>query len=532
MNLSSFLNYLWQIGLVCFSWVLCVQSRAAQHPIAESGLSISTPADSMQSRPHGREYSPWTQWSKCDLQQCEKKRFKVCHKPKNGQHCQNGPLLIQTKACKTRKCKGKKLPTLKRRAFGHHSIDDLYGGRSLLAEFFFTSWSRWTECYLKECKQYRWRFCDMYAVCGDKIHIQQKDCDGDYADLCMNYRFPLMAFSTPAPVPVDVPAADILSLNSEEEATLDDDELYNAYVETPTTTEATTSTTTPMMHRPGLVYSAVSYDPASETTTNQTCGVAPLAQTSKRSNIRTKIFGGAASVHGKWPWQVAILDNNYRHFCAGTLISNWVLTAAHCVLRKNTGKIHVKIGEHYAYRDEDSEQLYEPSRIVVHRHFNPRTIENDIAMLKIDDISWNDYAQPVCLPDADDDTKLLLDTTQCVVAGWGKRRSYARMGADVLHEAPVQVVDQQRCQEAYLGEHPILPRMMCAGSGPRAKGDTCEGDSGGPLMCQVRENGVAGPWRIFGVTSFGDSCGKDHKYGVYTRISSYLSWINHVMRLN
>lgn len=154
--------------------------------------------------------------------------------------------------------------------------------------------------------------------------------------------------------------------------------------------------------------------------------------------------------------------------------------------------------------------------------------ENDIALLKIDQVSLGSHAHPICLPEWLDDSELLAETTKCMVIGWGKRKPYSRFGADILHEAQVEIIPQHRCVAAYYGTHPITGKMMCAGSGSGrlGNGDTCEGDSGGPLMCQTEEDGA---WNVVGITSFGDSCGKRNKYGVYTRVSVFLPWIKNVI---
>lgn len=215
----------------------------------------------------------------------------------------------------------------------------------------------------------------------------------------------------------------------------------------------------------------------------------------------------------------------------------------------------IRLGEHNIYREEETEQLYQPARIVSHPHFNMHTIgtyrfrktyetlvlddstnlftlaENDIALIKISSsVRWGTHVHPACMPElADEDSELLDNTTRCMILGWGKRIPQAKYGSDVLREAEVDVISQTRCKEAYYGEHGITPRMMCAGSGRNGRSDTCEGDSGGPLLCQLgSDTGTPRPWKLFGVTSFGDSCGKKDKYGVYTKVSMYLDWIDKV----
>jgi secreted trypsin-like serine protease len=53
-----------------------------------------------------------------------------------------------------------------------------------------------------------------------------------------------------------------------------------------------------------------------------------------------------------------------------------------------------------------------------------------------------------------------------------------------------------------------------------------KGDSGGPLMKEYSD-GDNVPYRyLVGLTSFGAKCGTAGSPGVYTKITSYLDWIN------
>lgn len=73
----------------------------------------------------------------------------------------------------------------------------------------------------------------------------------------------------------------------------------------------------------------------------------------------------------------------------------------------------------------------------------------------------------------------------------------------------------------------IVESQMCAGNRGGGHQDTCQGDSGGPL--QVVTPGNICSFHIVGVTSFGKSCGIRNSPGVYTRVASYLDWIEGIV---
>lgn len=94
-----------------------------------------------------------------------------------------------------------------------------------------------------------------------------------------------------------------------------------------------------------------------------------------------------------------------------------------------------------------------------------------------------------------------------------------------LLKVAVPIVPGAKCVDLYKSEVRIVPAtQMCAGG--TKEGDSCNGDSGGPL--KYAGTGVAGDPRYvqYGIVSFGPRrCGSEGMPGVYTRVGYYMQWI-------
>ncbi|XP_066157983.1 venom protease-like [Euwallacea fornicatus] len=259
----------------------------------------------------------------------------------------------------------------------------------------------------------------------------------------------------------------------------------------------------------------------------------PMERCGSIITLGNRITVGKKTGLEEFPWMALIAynssDTGIEYRCGGTLIQeSFILTAAHCIL--NTSLLGVRLGEYdLSTTNVDCDGTYcSPpvqdfyiERIAVHPKYNPRTHENDIALLKIAGVAdvQQSNVQPICLPVAEinDD----LTGKFAIVAGWGTTEE--DLFSSVLLKASIPVLPERTCSEIYQRYLPVTSDQICAG-GYKGR-DSCAGDSGGPLMYTGLIEGS--PRYIqYGIVSYGPrKCGSEGKPGVYTRVKSYLLWI-------
>ena len=217
------------------------------------------------------------------------------------------------------------------------------------------------------------------------------------------------------------------------------------------------------------------------------------------------------------PWQVAFhIERNGKMFlCGGSIIAEkWVLSAAHC-FAPNTrpGDVRVKSG---ASNYVASGTWVEVERVLIHESYDPSTHAHDIALIKLK--SPHD-GEPIPLAPA----MMSVDVGERLqVTGWGATSEGGQPQPDLLR-ATVLYVENAVCNQPASYNGAIMPDMMCAGYDVGTV-DACQGDSGGPLVWQSPNGPV-----LVGVVSFGEGCARELKYGVYTRVAGYISWVNSTM---
>ncbi len=200
----------------------------------------------------------------------------------------------------------------------------------------------------------------------------------------------------------------------------------------------------------------------------------PAPRPSTPSSVETKIIGGEYAQSGPW---AARLFSNGRQTCTATIISaNWILTAKHCV---TGGGLSFRIG---SLDQTSGGTMANGAQTVTHA-------SSDLALVRLDRSVSATYAK------------------LGQVYGWGATSlcgSEINCQSQFLKVANVTVTGG--CRDAYQGQ------AICA---RRGNGITAGGDSGGPMMA----NGVQ-----VGVASTSDR----QTTTAYTNVTAYRSWIQQV----
>ncbi|XP_061575948.1 coagulation factor VII isoform X2 [Cololabis saira] len=246
-------------------------------------------------------------------------------------------------------------------------------------------------------------------------------------------------------------------------------------------------------------------------------GAEPEEEAESEDDLR--IVGGNLVKRGGSPWQVLIHRSDGFGFCGGTLVADrWVVSAAHCFEDKAD---YITTGDYDKQRPDAAEQLIKIQQIFLHPHFHSFTFDSDVALLFLaQPVLRGATAVPACLPDPHLSKYLLRDKNVGVVSGWGATQ-YLGKSSRFLRKVSLPVVNNQACEATT--EQVITDNMFCAGY-LETSIDACSGDSGGPFVVNYR-----GTWFLTGVVSWGERCAARGKYGVYTRLGNFLSWIRETM---
>lgn len=157
-------------------------------------------------------------------------------------------------------------------------------------------------------------------------------------------------------------------------------------------------------------------------------------------------------------------------------------------------------------------ETYVVSNSLFHAGYNQFTLTNDIGLVEVErNIKFNDKVKPIPF-----NKENFCNNVELTLSGWGKTMHPGNL-ANELQFIKLETISVQQCQKKHKN---INDAQICTYT---KKGEgACHGDSGGPLAY----NGT-----VAGIVSWGFPCAVGYP-DVYTRVSSYIDWINEQMKAN
>ncbi|GJQ80502.1 hypothetical protein Trydic_g12394 [Trypoxylus dichotomus] len=223
-----------------------------------------------------------------------------------------------------------------------------------------------------------------------------------------------------------------------------------------------------------------------------------------------RILGGTIAENAAYPFMVSLRLFPNRLLCGGTIVNNrWILTAAHCMVNETTSMITVVAGTNMLESDGTYAWI---QRVVIHPDFIGTGIRpDDIALIRLSSpLTYSSAIAAVALDMGGS------ESTDVTMIGWGSSRRGGPF-SNRLRQYSTQILRQDMCTRRY---NYVTAKQFCTrwkrGSG------TCDGDSGGPLI-DTRTK------RQLGIASFASIRGCGIAPDVYTRVSSYTTWIQNTI---
>jgi hypothetical protein len=228
------------------------------------------------------------------------------------------------------------------------------------------------------------------------------------------------------------------------------------------------------------------------------------------------VTGKTEATPGEQPWMVALVEEGFDAyegtFCGGTLIApQWILTAAHCIEDMRAAEVDAVVGRHKLSTNQG--ERIDATHLIMHPDYDEF---HDIALIHLETPATAGQTIPIVTAA----TEYLDDApTEARVTGWGLVPELGlEFFPDNLYGVNLPITSDAECKATYGRD--VDSTVICAGLiGGGA--DACDGDSGGPLIVPDGDG-----WAVAGVVSWGDACGMEGGYGVYTRVAWYDTWIN------
>ncbi|XP_057329963.1 trypsin epsilon-like [Microplitis mediator] len=235
-----------------------------------------------------------------------------------------------------------------------------------------------------------------------------------------------------------------------------------------------------------------------------------------RLDHNARIVGGRNASIEEFPYLVSIQLVG-DHMCGGGIISEqWVLTARTCVVYNGD---FIRAGSTYFNKGGS---LHMVTQIIKHEKYNfidykNRVAVNNIQLLRVlEPFKFDKTRQPMVLFNANEEVSAHKIGE---LAGWGFTENL--QFSQNLKAARLWTITAQDCKNSYNLSSGLQENQFCV-SWPGYADDAGSFDVGSPFAIDGR---------IAGLVSWGNGGGAAECYGVYTKISSYIPWIQEKLRV-
>lgn len=232
------------------------------------------------------------------------------------------------------------------------------------------------------------------------------------------------------------------------------------------------------------------------------------------------VVGGSPTDISRHPWQVLVISEPDNRLCGGAIIAQgWVATAAHCVSGATADSIDVHVGI-TLLSERAAANRVELSEVIVHPEWDSTNYRNDLALLRLaTPVKFGPTVTAVSLPLGQDSSTWPASGTPATITGWGAT-VFDGEPSNHLRSAQVQILGGPTDATCGLyGGSFDADVELCVGV-PGGGVDSCQGDSGSPLVIDVSGKPV-----LAGVTSVGFECALADYPGIFTRMTSFSTWV-------
>ncbi|XP_021694531.1 serine protease snake-like isoform X2 [Aedes aegypti] len=223
-------------------------------------------------------------------------------------------------------------------------------------------------------------------------------------------------------------------------------------------------------------------------------------------------------------WKMDIDPTAYNFLSFGSLISEqYILTAAHSTRFEQEKPDIVRLGAVDLNQKDQHVKDYEVSEVITHPNYTARLAYNDIALVRLrEPVSFSESIRPACLWDS-----LQMNFTSLVTTGLDRTDYLSTSGQ--LQKFNLNIMDKSVCDQQY-GPNRKIPdgvkdHQLCLSQSDQK--DICLGSSGSPAQISFDPKECAA--YVVGIVSHGRISGGLQFPDIYTRVASYIDWIEAIV---